>query len=183
MSISRSKSAPHTIVSMTPSRLARSGSHQYLPGENWGQSSRGTKVTTRRERGDPFSLLGFFPVSLTGIESEDEWQWLREEERRDEKYEGGTSRSQSIFGEKDEKGTGEAIKGEDKLGVLSLGEYTMVFGQVAGDDERLMSPYWEEAVDEESLYLGLCARRKRHGAETMRSEGGTGFGLLFFPEE
>jgi len=138
-------------IQVRPPRYTRATTHTPQP----------LAVVTERttlERGDPFSLSGFFPSSL----GEEKWDWLRGEEKVEKKIwaaeEGGSANV--LFGESD-KLTQEAIKGEDKLGVLSLGG---LFNDLEG--KLWLSPDGEgyrdedrEAVDEDSLWLGLRVRR------------------------
>lgn len=120
MSLQRSKSAPHPISGLATS-LPRVASFHHK------QAKTGHVVTQlptpRIEREDPFSLSGFFPTTLG---EEDEWGWLRDEGSDKEEWgglhgeeleEGGV-----IFGHTESGNvTQDAIKDEDKLGILSLG--------------------------------------------------------------
>jgi len=48
------------------------------------------------------------------------------------------------------------------------------------DHDRLLSPYFEEeAVDNDSLYLSLCARRRANSQ--LKSMESSTMGALFFP--
>ena len=95
--------------------------------------------TPRVEREDPFSLSGFFPTSLAAREhpdSEQEWDWLRAATDEDgaeeeEEYRSGRvspiSESDSEWNvptpcspDMEDVLAGDAIKREDKLGILAL---------------------------------------------------------------
>jgi hypothetical protein len=97
--------------------------------------------SSRVEREDPFGLSGFFSsanLAATADEQE-EWNWLRHEKDRDRTEDDVLSRSGSsqdymsqpptpggIMFSKEDELAGEEIKGEDKLGVLSLRMYIML---------------------------------------------------------
>lgn len=166
--------------------------------------------------GGPFNLSGFFPTSLSAIEGEEEeWRWLRGE-GEEGKGEGQRYRGEeegpvrggrsAIFGEE----TSDAIKGEDKMGVLTLSkclcinpsaspsildadragfvatEDVSLFGASTGESDagygRLMSPYAsDEVLDENSLYLAQRARRER--SDMSSAVGGSGgYGEVFLGE-
>ncbi|RDB28625.1 hypothetical protein Hypma_015636 [Hypsizygus marmoreus] len=171
MALQRSKSAPHAIPALLPPSLPRSSSFHTMP-------EAAKRAPIKHEppvAEDPFSLAGFFPSSL----GEEKWAWLREDIREQDGEwktgdEDGTTVVCGLNGEL-EKLTRDAIKDEDKMGVLSL-EGVSVFGRSEGEDV-LLSPYWSgEAVDEDSLCLALRVRR---GAGAAGSRAGTGFGTLF----
>jgi len=139
MSLKRSKSAPQPIATLITFNLPRSHSQQYLQQNAQRKGLRGLAVSptfSRADREDPFSLSGFFPSSFGGLEEEEEWNWLREEDeeegyRRSIEPLGIAEDAASVsslpgtptvmFGHVEDELTREAIKGEDKLGVLSLG--------------------------------------------------------------
>lgn len=141
----RSRSAPQPITTLAASAsssekpfIQRSLSHVDVEKDTHAKRRIAAQTTKSRQGppvsspststpGDPFNLSGFFPTSLSAIGSEEkEWQWLREEgeEGGRRKYqrcggdEEGTVRGgrSAIFGEE----TSDAIKSEDKLGVLAL---------------------------------------------------------------
>ncbi|KAG5647628.1 hypothetical protein DXG03_008981 [Asterophora parasitica] len=159
--LQRSKSAPHGMPALlpAPASLVRASSfHTTQEAAKPVKKPPMAAVAERvaEERGDPFSLSGFFPSSL----GDDKWGWLRDEEKEQEKQwstEDGDGGS-VLFGEEDSM-TREAIRLEDKLGVLSLGGILQTLAgemraEYDGDGER-------EAVDEETLWAGLRARRAR----------------------
>jgi hypothetical protein len=113
-------------VSVERPSIQRSISHVDLGKDSGAKRRASAELTEPKRDGGPFNLSGFFPTSLSAIRrEEEEWGWLRgegeegkEEEDREQREEeeplrGGGS---AIFG----KETGEAIEGEDKLGVLTL---------------------------------------------------------------
>lgn len=135
-SIQRSKSAPH-VAPLQPFLTPRPG--DALRGDRPRIRRHNTSLaltdmpasrprsgyaTPRAERAeDPFSLGGFFPPPRPGGDApaEGEWTWLREDDGllpreadwRDDEY------APSVDKAEDEH-TGEVIRQEDKLGVLSL---------------------------------------------------------------
>ncbi|KAF8898854.1 hypothetical protein BD779DRAFT_42854 [Infundibulicybe gibba] len=133
--------------------------------------------TPQLERGDPFNLGGFFPSSLSDMEGE--WDWLRSEDEpkgRPVSIANGTG----ITVEGDII-TRKSIKGEDKLGGVSL-DVHLFDGSVNGEAGRLLSPYTDdEAVDHDSLYLTLCSRRQKHGRATKMND--MSFGELFLRDD
>lgn len=153
MSLQRSKSAPQSLTELsTAAVIPRTLSFQTKQNEQ--------NFINGTDKGDPFNLSGFFPA-LRGSKA---WSWLRNED--------------TVPPRDDDEEEEAIIKGEDKMGVLSLGKLMRGFtlrgpltekidaGQLLvgktemGEEERLLSPYCsEEAVDHESLYLGLCSRR------------------------
>lgn len=180
MSIQRSKSAPHIVASPVKTvHLPRSTSHQQLQNNASSTSTRG--YTPRTEREDPFSLAGFFPTAL--VEEEEEWRWLHAEEGQSSEGDGGGDRTPSsgIFGQAEDRNTREAIEGEDKLGVLALGQWRRSDG-VDGPDIGLLSPY-REVVDEESLYLAVSSQRETaaSGLRAAAESGSLDSSRLFFP--
>lgn len=218
MSIQRSQSVPHSIAH-AQSSLPRSMSHQQLPRNTYktpirrATSLRASPMASpRTEREDPFSLAGFFPTSLS-TESED-WRWIREEEEEhlegeeEESHESShDERSGSVMSRQGNEELTRAIRDHDKMGVLSMGEWSKKRSrnQMEGvdvrvlhadeflwkksdydyDEERLLSPYSEEeAVDFESLHQTLQGLRREtcEGiAKATRSEAR--YGDLFLREE
>jgi hypothetical protein len=78
------------------------------------------------EREDPFSLAGFFPASHRATPEDEQWKWLRREE--DDKVSVSSfsvDDEDSVLGELEEELADKTIKGEDKLGVLSLGKLSL----------------------------------------------------------
>lgn len=76
------------------------------------------------DREDPFSLGGFFPgSSRTAHQEEEQWKWLQRDEDSERASVSSFSvdEEDSVLGELDDELAREAIKVEDKLGVLSLG--------------------------------------------------------------
>jgi len=134
MSLQRSKSAPQSLSDLSPAAvIPRTLSFQTKSNEQ--------NFINGTDKGDPFNLSGFFPA-MRGSKA---WSWLRNED---------------TVPPRDDDEEEDIIKGEDKMGVLSLGQL-LVGKTEMGEEERLMSPYCsEEAVDHESLYLGLCSRRR-----------------------
>ncbi|KAF5384793.1 hypothetical protein D9615_001425 [Tricholomella constricta] len=170
MALQRSKSAPHGVPALVPAptRLQRASSfHTIQQAVKPVKAAHMAAIPERAaaEREDPFSLSGFFPSSLR----EDKWGWLRDEEKVEKKRwtaeDGG--HGGVLFGESD-KLTREVIKGEDKMGVLSLGglltelegELRTSYGAaMGGDGEREAMDGEREAMDEDSLWLALRLRR------------------------
>lgn len=89
-------------------------------------------LATTRDREDPFSLAGFFPAYTASPRGSGErWEWLLQEQGRDEPH---TIYSLSedddgplpatpgpvVFARAAENVIEETIKGEDKMGVLSI---------------------------------------------------------------
>lgn len=178
MSLQRSKSASYIVASSVKTvHLPRSTSHQQL--QNSASITRG--YTPRTEREDPFSLAGFFPAAL--VEEEEEWRWLHAEEGELSEGDGSVDRTPSsgIFGQAEDRNTREAIEGEDKLGVLALGQWRRSDG-VDGPDIGLLSPY-REVVDEESLYLAVSSQRDTaaSGLRAATELGSLDSSQLFFP--
>ncbi|RPD64862.1 hypothetical protein L227DRAFT_270845 [Lentinus tigrinus ALCF2SS1-6] len=143
--------------------------------------------TPRVEREDPFSLSGFFPASLAAREysdSEQGWDWLRaatEDEADAEElqtyYRSGPvspiSESDSEWNiptpcspDMEDALAGDAIKREDKLGILALSD--TLFLPPRGDElyveERLLSPYLQpgDPLDADAVYDALRALRTAH---------------------
>lgn len=151
MSIPRSKSAPHVgpiqshpdplaKVDNKP-RIVRHSSALVVTSLATTSSRHGSgRQSPRVEREeDPFSLSGFFPsqLALSNKLHVGGWKWLRSEDDDDStgEYEAFTGYvspvseeddewmpSTPIFHHQEEERTLEAIKQEDKLGILSLSE-------------------------------------------------------------
>jgi len=166
MALQRSRSAPHGVPALLPipRSLPRASSFQTI--QNAVKTVKTVRLGERTvvEREDPFSLSGFFPSSL----GEENWSWLRGEEKVEKKIWTAEEAGMGgvLFGESDTL-TQEAIKGEDKLGVLSLGGlfndlegklWPLYNGATEGEGTRDED---REAVDEDSLWRGLCVRRGR----------------------
>ncbi|OJA16220.1 hypothetical protein AZE42_00106 [Rhizopogon vesiculosus] len=159
-----------------------------------------TPVATLRDREDPFSLGGFFPSYIVSPEREGErWEWLRQEQGslvppRDELHtiyslsEGGADGSLPatpgpiVFARAAENVIEETIKGEDKMGVLSVINTIFLTKDAHLSDDKLYSPYAEdEAVDHESLYLALS--KLRQAESSMPHSRKECVGDLFLEEE
>ncbi|KIK07412.1 hypothetical protein K443DRAFT_673334 [Laccaria amethystina LaAM-08-1] len=176
MSLQRSKSAPHIVGSPVKTiHLPRSTSHQQL--QNSASNTRG--YTPRTEREDPFSLAGFFPAAL--VEEEEEWRWLHAEEGESSEGDQVRTPSSGIFGQAEDRNTREAIEGEDKLGVLALGQWGQS-DEVDGPDIGLLSPY-REVVDEESLYLAVSSQRETAASGPRAESRSLDSSPLFFPAD
>lgn len=137
MSLQRSKSAPHPFPTLlTTSSLPRSTSHVQLPQKlpksahphvHFRPPAPSPGFTPRTERADPFSLGEFFPSSLgyTAETQTEEWNWLRDGEEENEDEENEAQEQEQVkdqTSQKNDELAEDAIKREDKLGVLSLGE-------------------------------------------------------------
>ncbi|KAG6878657.1 hypothetical protein C0993_001180 [Termitomyces sp. T159_Od127] len=110
----RSKSAPNGVPALMPTPLVRASSFHTI-----GEVIKGVKSERLVEHGeeedqDAFNLSGFFP-------KEKQWGWMVVE------ADGGVKMG-SLFGVSDQM-IQEAIKGEDKLGVLSLGKSHLQHGE------------------------------------------------------
>ncbi|RDX50435.1 hypothetical protein OH76DRAFT_447481 [Lentinus brumalis] len=139
--------------------------------------------TPRVEREDPFSLSGFFPARLAAREhpeTEQEWDWLRAATDEEEGLERHRSGLVSPISESDSEWNiptpcspdmedalaGDAIKREDKLGILTLSD--TLFLPPRGDElyveERLLSPYAQpgDPLDADAVYDALRALRTAH---------------------
>lgn len=196
-SLVRSRSVPQPLMGMASVSAARpsiqrSISHMDVRKDSGPRRRGSTELTESKRDGGPFNLSGFFPTSLSAIRGEgEEWVWWRgdgeegkEEEDRERREEEGPLREgwSALFGAE----TSEAIMGEDKLGVLMLGDQVIrarawcsilgadrgtiedvsLFGGPAEESEagsgQLLSPYaGDEVVDETSLYLAQRTRRER----------------------
>ncbi|TFK77203.1 hypothetical protein BDN72DRAFT_830366 [Pluteus cervinus] len=175
MALQRSKSAPHPLSSLpttttTPAVLQRSLSSHDIVHSGTGNCIKHVQQTDRR---DPFNLSGFFPAMRGGRA----WNWLQEEDT--EQGSGDTKLEDSMSSDMADGHVEEIIKHEDKMGVLSLG---WVLGKIREDEEdvRLASPYsGDEAVDYDSLYLGLCSRRVDGERAISTANGKGGFGPVF----
>ncbi|KAG6818026.1 hypothetical protein H0H87_009181 [Tephrocybe sp. NHM501043] len=151
MSLQRSKSAPHGVSALlvpTYGGLVRVTSFHTI--EQVVKDAKVERLPTvvdqekEDEREDAFNLSSFFP-------RENKWRagWARNEEK-------GKLEEGSLFGISDQM-TREAIKGEDKMGVLSLSTLLRRLG-VAADDDDGGNGNGEEDEDEGE---GLKARMRR----------------------
>ncbi|KAG1862169.1 hypothetical protein F4604DRAFT_1786311 [Suillus subluteus] len=105
------------------------------------------------DRKDPFSLTGFFPASYLSSPGE-HWEWLRQEqtfepvdsELQSEGVDGSLLDTPGpvVFARGAEDEIEQTIKGEDKMGVLSV--LNTIFLTEDGEDE---------SIDHESLYLAI----------------------------
>ncbi|KAG6862407.1 hypothetical protein C0995_011847 [Termitomyces sp. Mi166 len=142
MTLPRSKSAPNGVPALIPAPLVRAASfHTIEEVMKDIKSERLVAVEEKHgeeEREDAFNLSGFFP-------GEKKWGWMGAEEA-----EGGV-KTESLFGTSDRM-TQEAIKREDKLGVLSLGE---LLKRLRGtkDEETEGSTGGRKVVDEPAVWL------------------------------
>lgn len=139
MPIKRSQSAPHPIHALAltnkPARASTSKEPQAILPRSKSylveHSATDSPISTPWvEREDPFSLGGFFPASSRAAPEEgDQWKWLRrddDDEAQDEKASTSSfsvDEDDSVLGELEDELAGEAIKTEDKFGVLSLSTY------------------------------------------------------------
>jgi hypothetical protein len=106
-------------------------------------------LATPRDSEDPFSLAGFFPSYSVSLERGGErWEWLRQEQpwipARDELHtiyslsEGDDDGSLPatpgpiVFARAAENVIEETIKGEDKMGVLSVLSKSVLFYPISG---------------------------------------------------
>ncbi|KAI0800973.1 hypothetical protein C8Q74DRAFT_458764 [Fomes fomentarius] len=167
--------------------------------------------TPRVEREDPFSLSGFFPANLNFAalehpETEQEWDWLRASDHSEadesEQLEFRSGRVSPISESDDEWNiptpcspevedalTGDAIKREDKLGILKLSN--TLFMPPRGDElyveDRLLSPYTQagDPLDTDAVYDALRALRTAHSlpyASPVKNESAA-LHELFSPEK
>jgi hypothetical protein len=128
MSIQRSKSAPLSIAGPATIHVPRSYSYENVqrragPFQTTGIAGPSTPVvspSSRARRGDPFSLGNFFPTSRVSDE-DDDWSWLRADDAViHEESQSIASTAPVMLGLAGDKLAADAIKSEDKLGVLSL---------------------------------------------------------------
>ena len=144
MSVPRSYSVPHfTTVSLQGTKKATedTGHHTRpkLPRHRSAVAISSSKNLTsiyspRVEKEDPFSLSGFFPANLVALEhsaAEQEWDWLRASSDEEGEYRpdlvSPVSESEDEWNlptpcsqDAADAFTREAIKREDKLGILAL---------------------------------------------------------------
>ncbi|EGO05209.1 hypothetical protein SERLA73DRAFT_174215 [Serpula lacrymans var. lacrymans S7.3] len=191
--ITRAKSTLDDLPQLRLKGLVRLGYGSNVPG------TAVSPLSTPRDREDPFNLAGFFPASYSASPTteKERWEWLRQEEdeygaKRDavssvysfsEEGDGSlpTTPGPAGFARMEEDKAEEAIKGEDKMGILSLDTYfaTKEKNGVYRED-RLYSPYSdEEAVDHESLYLALSARRQTENEKSDTMLATSAVGELF----
>ncbi|EFI28663.1 hypothetical protein CC1G_13689 [Coprinopsis cinerea okayama7 len=139
--LQRSQSAPQPIASLVQTStsdarrqpLPRTVSHEQVQKHKCPPHMKpltstlatGPASPMNVDQEDPFNLLTFFPP---GIGRRDDWHWLRGEALAEEVEEasidvegddGGDS--PAIFVPTEDRHMSEAIKGEDKLGILSFG--------------------------------------------------------------
>ncbi|OBZ78792.1 hypothetical protein A0H81_00850 [Grifola frondosa] len=114
---------------------------------------------------DPFSLAGFFPANFNGRERQHQHSGYTSPISEEEEDSSVPTPDPFPAGT-DDGGTGDAIKREDKLGVLALN--TLLLPSIRLEDlhadHRLLSPYSEhgDPLDDEALYHALCALREAH---------------------
>jgi hypothetical protein len=128
MSIQRSKSAPQAIAAIPALHVPRSHSHENVRAQPTrstlakpfiaGRPTSLASPSARAHDGDPFSLGNFFPSSR--VSDEDYWTWLRTEHAIQEEPEPLAPTAPSMLGLTSDMMAAEAIKNEDKLGVLSI---------------------------------------------------------------
>ncbi|KAI0361303.1 hypothetical protein OH77DRAFT_1516283 [Trametes cingulata] len=220
MSIPRSQSVPHVsslrITTDVPRASQRDSARPKLPRHRSAVAVAGSSqplaslYTPRSEREDPFSLGGFFPANLGAFENspeEHEWDWLHASDDRavlrsparsglvspiSEDDEWDIPTPCSAFADAGDALTRDAIKREDKLGILALSGKSrlrllafvmdgklnadMILGDPAdkltlpshGDElyveDRLLSPYTQpgDPLDDEAVYDALRALRTAH---------------------
>ncbi|KAG6911519.1 hypothetical protein DXG01_011821, partial [Tephrocybe rancida] len=161
MALQRSKSAPQGVPALLPapaSSLVRAASfHTIGLAIKDAKTERLATVAELEndERDDAFNLSGFFPRNK-------KWVWSGEEE--EEEKEGSVIEGGSLFGKSDRM-TREAIKGEDKLGVLSLG--TLLKKLTSREEEE------EEETYVESRRVSQVLDEER-GWQRCRVEGNSG---------
>lgn len=101
------------IPRLDQTSVAASSHHAFV-------ATAASPLASPRDRKDPFSLTGFFPVSYEG----ENWEWLRQEQTfepaEDEVQSEGSVR---VVAEDEIE---ETIKGEDKMGVLSKLNFTQL---------------------------------------------------------
>ena len=139
MSVSRSKSASH-LAGLDPSQRALpSEARPKLPRHRSALAVSSTShfvsaYTPRVEREDPFSLFGFFPSTISTALAEpgvqQEWDWLHSTDEEDQDFSGLVSPISEgsddwdiptpCSPEAEDALAGDAIRQEDKLGVLAL---------------------------------------------------------------
>ncbi|KZT75132.1 hypothetical protein DAEQUDRAFT_734585 [Daedalea quercina L-15889] len=189
MSVPRSKSAPHVrsdilnVNGRSSREQHRSPSPQLLRSKSV-LGPRHELTSPAVEREDPFNLSNFFPSPLGLGERDDEWKWLQGETTRAERSPGystplaeedewlpGTPPDVETHEKRlDEALTVEAIHREDKLGILTFGDFLASSGaRDRYSDDPLMSPYSEnDLTDDEALYHALAALRASRGLAMER---------------
>ncbi|KAI0375298.1 hypothetical protein BV20DRAFT_960404 [Pilatotrama ljubarskyi] len=218
MSIPRSQSVPHVsslrITTDMPRASQRDSARPKLPRHRSAVAVSGSTqplaslYTPRSEREDPFSLGGFFPANLGAFESspaEQEWDWLHAEDDRaaalrsparsglvspiSEDDEWDIPTPCSAFADAGDALARDAIKREDKLGILALGDKLTLLSH--GDElyveNRLLSPYTQpgDPLDDEAVYDALRALRTAHSrprGSAVKHEA-TSMHELFSPEK
>ncbi|KAF9496092.1 hypothetical protein BDN71DRAFT_1506009 [Pleurotus eryngii] len=192
MSLKRTYTSPHPLTTKAVSpALRRTNSHHHLASLSYEVPPQ---QSPRVIKEDPFSLSGFFPSALAGTEEDrDEWNWLSPESvepaTSPESYSLNADYADlvdtivalDVSGE--EELMTRTIEKEDKLGILSLAR---VLGgrdeEYKQEEYRMLSPYLaDDPVDDNALYMNLCARRESH-SRGFSWETETGFDGLFFPQ-
>ncbi|KAI0778476.1 hypothetical protein BD413DRAFT_465769 [Trametes elegans] len=223
-SLPRSQSVPHVGSLRITTDLPRSptqGSRPKLPRHRSAVAVSGTQplaslYTPRSEREDPFSLGGFFPSNLGAFDSspvEHEWDWLHSPDddapravrsplrsglvspiSEDDEWEIPTPCS--ALAETGDTLARDAIKREDKLGILALGgtsplalhaAHSHSHGEDVYGEDRLLSPYTQpgDPLDDDAVYDALRALRTAHSrprGSAVKHEARTMHGL-FSPEK
>ncbi|KAF9229171.1 hypothetical protein BS17DRAFT_688315 [Gyrodon lividus] len=208
MALRRSKTAPQSLDQhdTRPATLTRVKSSMndilHPPSRTLSIPRKVVSLSGTPHEKDPFSLAGFFPPSswMTQSLHEGERWWLRQEEpectpTRDElcsvyslsedEVDGSLppTPGPGVFARSDKDMAEEAIKREDKMGVLSLNTLFLT-DDIHAREDRLYSPYAEEeAVDHESLYLALSKRRRAECARPVNAGSGSKGELLGATEE
>ncbi|KAF7799252.1 hypothetical protein EIP86_010484 [Pleurotus ostreatoroseus] len=145
-------------------------------------SGRHTPLSERTE--DPFSLTGFFSPGLSVTDESCTWDWLRA--RDDDTHADADSKFMAsgcvspiseedadllatqglspIFDKLRDQLAAEAIREEDKLGILSVREPTVLTSETAPlYEQHILSRYSEgDPEDDNALYEALLALRLAH---------------------
>ncbi|KAI0660372.1 hypothetical protein C8Q70DRAFT_47686 [Cubamyces menziesii] len=219
MSLPRSQSVPHVSSLKITTDLGQSSTHNgtrrpKLPRHRSAVAVSGTQpfaslYTPRSEREDPFSLGGFFPTTLGAFENspvEQEWDWLHPDTAANDDYDSPVrSGLVSPISEDDEWDiptpcsalddagdalARDAIKREDKLGILTLADKLSLpphGDELYVEDDRLLSPYTQtgDPLADEAVYDALRALRTAHSrphGSAVKGEKGM-MHELFSPEK
>ncbi|KAG2350253.1 hypothetical protein BDR05DRAFT_869994 [Suillus weaverae] len=158
--------AKSTIDGIIP-RLDPTASSQYRLSAS--VAAVASPLASPHDREDPFSLTGFFPASYLsspGREGE-HWEWLRHEPtfepaNQSEDVDGSLHGTPGpvVFARGAVDEIEETIKGEDKMGVLSVLSKSDLTNQLFMSTIFLTQDGEDEAVDHESLYLALGKLRQ-----------------------
>ncbi|KAG1875649.1 hypothetical protein DFJ58DRAFT_757263 [Suillus subalutaceus] len=156
MAIRRSNTAPQSLEHQVRPGLARAKSavDGFIPrldqtsvpaSSHHSLSAFVATAASPRDRKDPFSLTDFFPASYLSSPGE-HWEWLRQEQTFEPGVDGSLPDTPGpvMFARGAEDEIEQTIKGEDKMGVLSV--LNTIFLTEDGEDE---------SIDHESLYLAI----------------------------